>query len=306
MFTFTRLFMGLCACVFSSALLAVDAPGELRKASFTPPADASSAGESSTVKASSLNTNEPLAFSAPPRESADEAHRLYQPVAAYLSRVLGRQVNYVYPRNWLSYQKEMTKGSYDIVFDGSHFNSWRILHLRHNTVAKVPEQQMFTVITRKDNVQFSSLKQLAGKKVCGMGASNLGTLAMQAEFDAARQPLIMEQISWGKVYEGVMEGRCTAGIVSIAVLRKLDGAGNFTRVIHQSRQLPNQAFSAGPRITADEQSKLAKALTSPESRAVLEPLLSANGVADKGLALASKEEFAGMDAYLKDVWGYTR
>jgi ABC-type phosphate/phosphonate transport system substrate-binding protein len=303
---FTRLLVGLCACALSSALLAVDGkPEGLRKTSFTPPASAGLAGESQ-AKLTGLNANEPLVFSAPPRESAEEAHRLYQPVAEYLSRVLGRRVNYVYPRNWLSYQKEMTKGSYDIVFDGSHFNSWRILHLRHNTVAKIPEQQMFTVITRKDNAQITSLKQLAGKKVCGMGASNLGTLALQAEFDAARQPLILEQISWNKVYESVMENRCVAGIVSIAVLRKLDGAGNFTRVVHQSRQLPNQAFSAGPRVTTEEQNKLAKALTAPESRAVIGPLLSANGIADKGLVLASKEDFAGMDAYLKDVWGYTR
>ncbi|HKQ30750.1 MAG TPA: PhnD/SsuA/transferrin family substrate-binding protein [Burkholderiales bacterium] len=305
MFTSTRLLAGVCACVFSSALLAVDKPNALRKTSFSPPASAGLAGESS-AKLPGLGSTEPLVFSAPPRESADEANRLYQPVADYLSRTLGRRVNYVYPRNWLSYQKEMTKGNYDIVFDGSHFNSWRIQHLQHNTVAKVPEQQMFAVITRKDNTQITSLKQLAGKKVCGMGASNLGVLAMQAEFDAARQPLLMEQISWGRVYESVMENRCIAGIVSIAVLRKLDSAGNFTRVIHQSRQLPNQAFSAGPRVTAEEQGKLAKALTATESRTILEPVLSANGVADKGLVIASKEDFAGMDTYLKDVWGYTR
>jgi hypothetical protein len=71
--------------------------------------------------------------------------------------------------------------------------------------------------------------------------------------------------------------------------------------------LPNQAFSASPRLTGDEQTKLAKALTSAESRVVIEPLLVANGVgAGKGLVAANKEEFAGMDTYLKDVWGYTR
>jgi len=300
MITFTRLSAGLLACVFSGALFAVDKSDALRKTSFSP-----LAGEAA-AKVSPLNSNEPLVFSAPPRESSEEAHKLYQPVADYLSRVTGRRVSYVYPRNWLLYQKEMTKGSYDIVFDGSHFNSWRILHLQHNTVAKVPEQQMFKVVTRRDNTQITSLKQLAGKKVCGMGASNLGTLALQSEFDPSRQPLIVEHISWTKVYEAVMENRCSAGIVSVAVLRKLDGASNFTRVIHQSRQLPNQAFSAGPRVTTEEQNKLARALTSAEAHKVLEPMLSANGVADSGLVLASKEDFAGMDAYLKDVWGYTR
>jgi hypothetical protein len=302
---FNRLMFGVCAYAVSTALFAVD-PDGLRKASFTSPGGASGGPFTESDTKLPALPNSPLVFSAPPRESIEEAQRLYQPVADYLSRALGRQVAYVYPRNWLTYQKEMTKGSYDIIFDGAHFNSWRISHIQHNTLAKIPDQQTFAVVTRKDNSQVTSLKQLAGKKVCAMGAANLGTLALQSEFAPERQPLILEQISWSKVYESVIENRCTAATLPVALLRKLDGGGNFTRVIHQSRELPNQAFSAGPRLNGEEQIKLGKALTSPDARAILEPLLSVNGVPNKGLVMASKEEFAGMDTYLKDVWGYTR
>jgi ABC-type phosphate/phosphonate transport system substrate-binding protein len=296
MFTFVRLSVAVGACLVSGALFAVDKP------------DAKASGAIAQPEARlSAIANGPLVFSAPPRESSEEANKLYQPVAEHLTRALGRPVNFVYSRNWLTYQKEMTKGNYDIVFDGAHFNSWRISHIQHNTLAKIAEQQTFVVVTRKDDTQITSIKQLAGKKVCAMGASNLGTLALQSEFDPVRQPLIVEQIGWTKVYESVMENRCIAGTLPVSVLRKLDGGGNFMRVVHQSRQLPNQAFSASPRLTSDEQVKLAKALTSPEARAVIEPLLAANGVgAGKGLVAANKEEYAGMDTYLKDVWGYTR
>lgn len=296
MFTFARLSVGICAFALSSALLAVDKPDAGTSGSITQP----------EARLSTLASG-PLIFSAPPRESYDEAHKLYQPVADHLTRALGRPVTYVYSRNWLTYQKEMTKGSYDIVFDGAHFNSWRISHIQHNTLAKIPDQQTFAVVTRKDEAQITTLKQLAGKKVCAMGSSNLGTLSLQSEFDPVRQPLIVEQIGWNKVYESVMDNRCVAGILPVNVLRKFDGGGNFMRIVHQSRQLPNQAFSASPRLTSDEQIKLARALVSADSRTVIEPLLVANGIgAGKGLVLANKEEFAGMDTYLKDVWGYTR
>jgi hypothetical protein len=301
---FTRLLCGLSACVFSTAILAVDKPDGLRKASFGSSATSGPFADAD-AKLPAL-PNGPLVFSAPPRESADEAQRLYQPVADYLSRALGRQVTYVYPRNWLTYQKEMTKGSYDIIFDGAHFTSWRISNIKHNALAKIPDQQTFAVVTRKDNTQVSALKQLAGKKVCGMGAANLATLSLQSEFAPERQPLILEQVGWNKVYESLIENRCAAATLPMAVLRRLDGGGNFTRIIHQSRELPNQAFSAGPRLTGEEQIKLGKALISPDARTIMEPLLSVNGVPNKGLVLASKEEFAGMDTYLKDVWGYTR
>lgn len=304
MSTFTPLTLGVAALVFSGALYAADnASATNRKVSLVPVANPATAPLGQTEVPVSAALGEPLIFSAPPRESAEEAARIYRPVADYLARTLGRPVAYKYPGNWLTYQKEMAKGSYDVAFDGPHFNSWRISRLNHNTLAKIADEHAFAVITRKDNMQITGLKQLAGKKICAMSSPNLGTLALLAEFDPMRQPLVMDSLSWTKVYEGVMEGRCAAGTLPVAMLRKLDGAGSFARVIHQSRQLPNQAFSAGPRLTSEEQIRLTQALLSPAGKQALDKLLAVYG-SEKGLAFASKDEYAGLDAYLKDVWGY--
>lgn len=302
-----RLAVGFVALAAWGSLLAAEPAGSNHKVSFIPSANAAVAPSTGPFNARTPAGlgGDTLVFSAPPQESAEEAYRLYQPVAEYLSQTLGRRVTYVYPKTWLSYQKEAAQGSYDIVFDGAHFISWRISHLNHNAIAKLPEQQVFAVVTRADNAQLANLKQLAGKQVCSVGASNLATLALLGEFDPMRQPQVVEQVSWSKTYDGLIEGRCAAATMPLAVLRRLDGAGNATRVLHQTKPLPNQAFSAGPRVTLDEQARLTRALISADGKRALAPLLAANGSA-QGLALTAKDDYAGMDRYLKDTWGYAR
>lgn len=248
-----------------------------------------------------------LIFSAPPREAYEVGREIYQPLVEYLSRVSGRRVVYRQPGNWLTYQTEMLKGGYDLVFDGPHFNSWRVSHQRHNVLAKFADEHGFAVIVRRDNTAIRDVKQLAGKKICGMNPPNLGTLALTAEFDnPSRQPVIVDSMGWENIYHGVVyQNRCVAGIVPLANLAKYDGNSDFTRIVHRTRTLPNQALSAGPRVTRDEQAKIAAALVAPEAAAATAKLRAAYG-ADKGFARANRDEYAGLDTYLKDVWGYAR
>ncbi len=289
---------------------AINTPGKAvnQKASFAP---AGSARERSPLEttgtAGYAGSSTPLVFSAPPRESFEEGQRLYQPIAEHLSRVTGKTIVYKHPGNWLTYQTEMLKGSYDLVFDGPHLNSWRISNLQHNTLVKIADEHVFAVVVRKNDAQIKDVKQLAGKKVCGMNPPNLGTLALLSQFDnPVRQPVILDTVGWNKAYEGmVLEERCSAAILPLAKLRMLDVSGHFTKVIHKTRTLPNQALSAGPRVTREDQAKIAAALVSPEATGPTAALRTSINTS-RGFVTASKEEYAGLDSYLKDSWGYSR
>ncbi|MBI3547363.1 MAG: hypothetical protein HY081_12350, partial [Gammaproteobacteria bacterium] len=90
----------------------------------------------------------------------------------------------------------------------------------------------------------------------------------------------------------------------VAVLKKFSNSENVVRVLYKTKTLPNQAFSAGPRVLPDDQAKIAAALVSQEGSGAIARLMAAYG-SNKGLALATKEEYAGLDVYLKDTWGYT-
>ncbi|MDH5777459.1 MAG: phosphate/phosphite/phosphonate ABC transporter substrate-binding protein, partial [Gammaproteobacteria bacterium] len=70
-------------------------------------------------------------MTAPPRESKEAGNKLYTPLANHLSKLLNAKVVYQHPGNWLNYQRDMREDKYDIVFDGPHFISWRLEHLKH-------------------------------------------------------------------------------------------------------------------------------------------------------------------------------
>ena len=279
-----------------------------RKASFIPPgATDGRPSLEGVARGMSAGNDNVLVFSAPPRESEAEGIRTYQPIAEYLSRIIGKTIVYKHPGDWLTYQTEMQRGSYDLVFDGPHFNSWRISNMQHSTLVKIAGDHTFAVVVRKDNNRVTDLKQLAGQKMCGMDPPNLGTLAVLGQFDnPARQPLIINSMGWAKIYQAVaFEKKCTAAIVPVASLKKFPNSENAVRVVYQTKPMPNQAFSAGPRISSDDKAKIATALMSQDGAAVTAPLMATYG-SDKGLAFATQEEYAGLDAYLKDTWGYAR
>jgi ABC-type phosphate/phosphonate transport system substrate-binding protein len=282
-------------------------PAAIHKTSFARPDTA--AGKPSlegVTRGTPAGADSVLVFSAPPRETEEEGIRTYQPIADYLSRVIGKRIVYKHPGDWLTYQTEMQRGSYDLVFDGPHFNSWRLANLQHHALVKIVGEHAFAVVVRKDDRRFTDVRQLAGQKVCGMDPPNLGTLAVLGEFNnPLRQPLIVNNLGWTKVYEGVaFDKRCAAGILPVANLEKFPNYENQVRVLYKTRTLPNQAFSAGPRLTAEDQARIAAALVSQEGMGVTARLRAEFG--GEGLAYATKAEYTGLDTYLKDTWGYSR
>ncbi len=279
-----------------------------RKASFLPPGTgASRPSLEGVARGMPAGSDNVLVFSAPPRETEEDGVRTYQPIAEYLSRITGKTIVYKHPSDWLTYQTDMQRGSYDLVFDGPHFNSWRISNLQHSALVKIADEHAFAVVVRKDDNRITDIKQLAGQRVCGMDPPNLGTLAVLNQFDnPARQPLIVNSLGWTKAYEGLaFEKKCTAAIVPMANLKKILNSENFVRVVYKTKVLPNQALSAGPRISVQDQARIAAALMTQDGASVTARLMATYG-SDKGLTYASKEDYVGLDVYLKDTWGYTR
>jgi hypothetical protein len=261
--TLTALVLG----TLSTAATAADPTGQ-QKVGYSP-AGAALVSPALLEKAPVTASAEPgtYVFSAPPRESAQAAAEIYGPIAEYLSAVTGKQVVYRQPANWIAYQTEMRKGEYDLVFDGPHFNAWRATNLQHNILVKAPGEHSFVVVVKKDNDKVRELKQLTGRGICGMSPPNLGTLTVLNEFDnPMRQPLIVSTESWNTIYSGMQTGRCTAAILPARNLAKLDPQGTATRVVFKAKAYPNQAFSAGPRIAAEDQAKIARALALPDAR----------------------------------------
>lgn len=271
----------------------------IKKVAFNPSAPA--AGKT-TPPHQVVEEQDALIFTAPPRESPEVAAEIYQPVADYLSKSIGKKVKYKFPGTWGVYRTEMLKGGYDIVFDGPHFNSYRMEKLSHNILVKIPERHEFAVIVRKDK-PYQNVLQMAGRTFCAHAPPNLGTLVLLSQFDnPSRQPVILSTNGWDNIYNGVISGKCMGGVLPMANLKKYDQAG-LAKVLFKTGAMPNQAFSAGPRVSLEDQTRIAQALSSPDAAAPTEKLRAAFKVGNN-FALASNQEYLGLAEYLRNEWGY--
>ena len=274
-----------------------------QKVSFAPAASSSPALLERSAGGAETATTQ-YVFSAPPRENAQAAAEIYGPIADYLSRVTGKTVVYRHPGNWIGYQSDMRKGEYDLVFDGPHLNAWRAANLQHNILVKAPGDHTFVVAVRKNDDKIRELKQLAGRPVCGMSPPNLGTLTVLNEFDnPLRQPIINNTDGWEQIYTGLRSGRCMAAILPARNLAKYDANGEATRVVFKAKAYPNQALSAGPRVSPEDQAKIARAMTLPDARTATAKLREIYALSGDFQA-ANKSEFASAAAILKDSWFY--
>jgi ABC-type phosphate/phosphonate transport system substrate-binding protein len=252
-----------------------------------------------------LSENNELVLSAAPREEEAEAEAIYGPVADFLSTALGKKVVFRHAGNWGVYQGLMQKGAYDIVFDGPHFNSWRVDRVQHNVVVKVPGEHVFVVLVKKDNDKVHELKQLAGRTICAHAPPNLGTLTALNEFNnPARQPIVVNIDGWRNIYQGMLDGKCVASAIPLKKLEQFEkDTGRQAKIVFRGAVLPDNAFSVGPRLNTQDQEKIARALLSPEGEKATIKLRN-KYAAGKPFTAASNKEFAGLSNYLRNEWGY--
>lgn len=263
----------------------------------------SASAQTPVVKKPAPIENE-IVFSAPPRESPSVGAKRYQPIANYLSQVIGRKVVYKHPGTWGAYRTEMLKGDYDIVFDGPHFNSYRAERMKHNILAKIPIEHQFVIIVNKKNTSAKKVADMAGHTFCTHAPPNLGTLSLLNHFqNPSRQPAIINTKGWKNIYRGVLSGRCEGGILPMANLVKYDREEKQVRVLYISQAIPNQAFSAGPRLSKQEQQRIASALVSDSAKSATAELRSAYRVGDH-FTPARNSEYLGVSEFLKNEWGY--
>lgn len=238
-----------------------------------------------------------------PRETKDKEEAMYAPIAELLTKVTGQKVTFRWGDNFLIYASEMRKGTYDIAFDGPQFVGWRIAKLEHVPLVKFPGTLSFVVIAAKSQDKIHSMKDLAGRTVCAFPPPNLATLVVLSEFDnPSRQPLIVETQSFANVYKNVLAGKCMAGVMQAKLYYDMDKDTKAAKVLFDTRPLPNQAFSAGPRVTPEMRSKITTALLSPEGAVATQKLREAFKA--QNLLAATTDEYKDLGKLVRDTWGF--
>lgn len=246
-----------------------------------------------------------LILTAPPRETAEAGKKIYGPIAAHLTKVLGTKVTYEHPSNWIAYQRDMRNDKFDIVFDGPHFVSWRIAHLGHEVLVKLPGNLQFVLLTDKDSKKYNKADDLIGKNICGISPPNLSTLSVLDHYrNPVRQPVIKGiKGGMGKVYKSFMAGKCDAAVLRTAFYKKKltneQRAG--MKQLFLSKKMPNQAISVSARIGPQAKRKIADSLTIGKGVASTKGILKRFGGKARSFIHASNSEFQTQTALLEGV-----
>jgi len=246
-----------------------------------------------------------LILTAPPREKPADGQKQYGPLAAYLTTLFGKKVTYVFPGNWLTYQRDMREDKYDIIFDGAHFISWRMLHLGNEVVVKLPGTLQFYLLAKKDNDKIKSINDLVGQKVCAVPPPNLASLSVLAKFDnPVRQPVIKGiRGAAAAVLNAFNKGECVAAVLRTDYYNKVltDTQRTDLKIIYTSQPFPNQGISVSKRVTKRERDLMQQALTAGPGVKVTLPIVKRFGGKANSTIAARHDEFVGFNNLLEGV-----
>lgn len=244
-----------------------------------------------------------LILSSAPRDSKEVEEQIYRPIAELLTKVTGEKVTFKWGDNFLIYQSEMRKGTYDITLDGPHLVAWRMARLGHVPLVKFPGNLEFVLVVKKDQDKVKSLKDMAGRSICALPPPNLATLTVMSEFEnPSRQPHVIGVQAFADTYKGVVSGQCVGGILQAKLYFNLDKDAKAAKVIFDTKPLPNQAFTVGPRVTAEMRDKMMQALLSAEGAAASQKLLDAFKAPK--LVAASADEYRGLERLVRNEFGF--
>jgi ABC-type phosphate/phosphonate transport system substrate-binding protein len=100
-----------------------------------------------------------------------------------------------------------------------------------------------------------------------------------------------------------MAGRCQATVIPKTNRDKFDPGGTLTKLVHTFGPFPNQAFTAGPRVTPELKRAVQQALLAPQGQANMGRLRDrfTNGAE---LVAADDAEFADVSRVLDRAIGF--
>jgi len=255
----------------------------------------------------SLPASADLVLTSPPRESVARGEELYGPLAQLLTEQLGQTVVYKHARDWIEYSTNMRQDQYDIIFDGPHFAAWRMKHLGHTPVAKLPGELSFVIVSHKDDKKHIRLRDLISAPLCAQASPNLGTMAVLAQFtNPLIQPDLYEVANITEVYEQFKSGKCKAAVFQDKFFSKLPFEERAQlKVMFSSGHYPDQTVTVSKRVTDRQRAVLTELLTRPGGIEATQELLKQYTKQAKRFDAVRPQDFTGLEALLEGVlWGW--
>lgn len=245
-----------------------------------------------------------LVFTAPPRESTEQANTLYKPIAEFFSETLGQQVVYEQPKNWVTYLETLVMDKAHLYFSEPHSVGFQIASLDHQLLARGPDENWLVVARKGSDFKF------AGRRACLLPPPDFGYLLFVSQQEFLQNPSITPHVNTVDLYEdaviGLIGDECQYTAVPNYFYSLFPETYRSQLVQKNLTNSPGQAFTASSKLSPEQVSKLRAALLSGHGQTVLKDLRSRfmNGeklFAAQNIEMYSRQSKILVDGYLKPL-----
>lgn len=248
-----------------------------------------------------------LVFSAPPREQRGEGIKTYGALAERLSAVLGEKVIYQQPKGWPEYSQRLRNDEYDIVFDGPHFTSWRIKHIGHKTVARLPGHLAFYFVTKNDNQRLIDLESLRSASVCAFASPNLTSSVLLDLYrnEVAVPVVVGVRGGMSNIMQSLQEGKCEAAVLRDQYYHRAlsDEQKSGLKILYKTRKFPNQGISVSNKFSPAQIDAITAVLQQGDPS--LKPITDRFAKKAKQFVPSKEVDYDGISVMLEGVvWGW--
>ena len=201
----------------------------------------------------------------------------------------------------------MRAGKYDIVFDGPHFAAWRMKHLNHTPLVKLPGTLTFVVIGNRNDAKLNKLNDLMTGGWCGLPSPNLATMAVMSQFNnPVKQPDFVEVADVNNIIPTLKSKRCrAAGLLDKFYKKTSDDDKKDLKVIYTSPSYPDQTITVSPRVSPQAREKISAALTAEAGVPAAKALFDKFAKNTSHFVPAPLVEYEGLEDLLEGViWGW--
>lgn len=233
-----------------------------------------------------------------PVRSKAKTEALYQPLAEYLSKATGEQVNLKSYNNFVNYWQDMRDGKFELALDAAHFVDYRVMQLEHQVLVKLKNQVSFSLVS---NEKQSILEpdELIGKPIACLPPPSRGNLEIDSFFkQPIRQPRKVEVKNYEEAVKKLEKGIVKAIVIPTPMLN----AYPDLMVIESTELWPHMGITASSNIPTEFKSAIAKALLRMTRDKQGSEILAASGLG--GFEPADHSVYEGYSLALKSYGHY--
>lgn len=220
------------------------------------------------ITSTPILAGKPLNFGIVPQQSAEKSAKQWMPILQYISKEIGREVRFATKSSIPLFEKELSKGSYDITYMNPYHYTVFSQSSGYTAIAKAKDKKIQGVIVVKKESGISTIQELEGKKLAFPSpdafAASILSQSFLAQHNINIEPVYVR--SHDSVYHNIAQGNFVAGggIYRTLNAMKPEVSDNLT-VLWESQGYTPHAIAVSPNVSQDVLKRIQLAIISLDS-----------------------------------------